>query len=404
MADSEVSHRPGPAIPLTRWADRQLRALAKLTGSDRIARLAGATIMGERAIAEGHIITGKVSAGPGTSRLMKTCDGEWFALTIPRPSDREVLPALFRNAEFDVHDDDAIAAQVAQCNCAELVEQGREVGLPVAFTNEVPASEPVSVIASGPSRRRLSGARPLVIDLSAIWAGPLTGQLFWLAGAEVVKVESKSRPDALRDFDAGFFHLINQGKSSIVVDFSNDAAMSALIDLIRRADIVIESSRPRALLQLGIDADALVRETPGLVWLSITGHGATGEAANWVGIGHECGVAGGLSRALEQVTGEVGFVGDAIADPLTGIIAAVEGWRAYRDGRACRIGFALSAIAAKALAEERAADPAALDDELRAWGAATGQPFPAIEQRKIEAAVSPFGADTRKWLGNLEQC
>jgi crotonobetainyl-CoA:carnitine CoA-transferase CaiB-like acyl-CoA transferase len=214
----------------------------------------------------------------------------------------------------------------------------------------------------------------------------------------VVKVESLTRPDLIRRDDPATFDLINQGKASVVVDFHSAREKAALTDLIRRADFVIESSRPRALRQLGIDADALVSEVPGLVWLSVTGHGATGEAANWAGIGNDCGVAGGLSRALAEVTGEVGYVGDAIADPLTGITGALAGWRAYRSGRACRIGLAMSAIVARALAEERAHDAAALAGELRAWGLAEGRPFPRVRRREMLAPVHPLGADTATWF------
>jgi crotonobetainyl-CoA:carnitine CoA-transferase CaiB-like acyl-CoA transferase len=270
--------------------------------------------------------------------------------------------------------------------------------LPVASADEVPVSPPMSVIAQGPKRDMPRKAAPLVIDLSSIWAGPLIGHLLWLTGAEVVKVESRNRPDLIRGGDPATFELINQGKASVLVDFHSDAEKAALIALIRRADFVIESSRPRALRHLGIDADALVREVPGLVWLSVTGHGATGEAANWAGIGHDCGVAGGLSRALAEATGEIGYVGDAIADPLTGIVGAIAGWRAYQAGESCRIGLAMSAIAALALAEERARDPAALTAELRAWGAALGQPFPQVRRREMFAPVHELGADTAAWV------
>lgn len=244
----------------------------------------------------------------------------------------------------------------------------------------------------------MPGSRPLVVDLSAIWAGPLIGHLLWLAGAEVVKVESLTRPDLIRRDDPATFDLINQGKASAVVDFHSHAEKARLTDLIRRADFVIESSRPRALRQLGIDADALVREVPGLVWLSVTGHGATGEAAHWAGIGNDCGVAGGLSRALADATGEIGYVGDAIADPLTGITGAIEAWRAYASGQACRIGLAMSAITARALGEERAHDPVVLEEELKAWGAAVGQAFPKVRRREMFEPVHAFGADTAAWL------
>ena len=234
--------------------------------------------------------------------------------------------------------------------------------------------------------------------MSAIWAGPLTGHLLWLAGAEVVKVESLTRPDLIRRDDPATFDLINQGKASVVVDFHSDTEKARLVALIRRADFVIESSRPRALRHLGIDAAALVRDTPGLVWLSVTGHGANGEAANWAGIGNDCGVAAGLSRALADAAGEIGYVGDAIADPLTGITGAIEAWRTYLTGEACRIGLAMSAITARALAEERAHDPAVLDAELKAWGAATAEPFPKVRRREMFEPVHDFGTDTAAWL------
>lgn len=389
---------PDPAIPLARWADRRLRRLAEETGSARIASLDGATILGERGSNGGYVINGRISAGIGGSRLMPTRDGGWFALTIIRTEDRELLPALFQDDGFDIHDPDAIAREAARHDCAELVARGRMLGLPVASADETPASPSVEIMATGPLRERGPGHRPLVIDLSAIWAGPLAGHLLWLTGAEVVKVESESRPDLIRRDDPATFDLTNQGKASVLVDLTDGGRKAALIQLIRRADFVIESSRVRALRQFGIDADSLVRTTPGLVWLSVTGHGATGEAANWAGIGNDCGVAAGLSRALADATGEIGYVGDAIADPLTGITAALEGWRAYRAGEARRIGLSMSAITALALAEERAHDPAMLNAELRGWGAAAGQPFPKVPRRAMLAPVQELGADTAAWL------
>jgi crotonobetainyl-CoA:carnitine CoA-transferase CaiB-like acyl-CoA transferase len=268
----------------------------------------------------------------------------------------------------------------------------------VASVDEAPPNPPVELLGTGPRRTHAPGHRPLVIDLSAIWAGPLIGHLLWLAGAEVIKVESLTRPDLIRRDDPATFDLINQGKANLALDFADDGQKAVLTDLIRRADFVVESSRVRALKQLGIDAEALVREVPGLVWLSVTGHGATGEAANWAGIGHDCGVAAGLTRAMADACGEIGYVGDALPDPLTGITAALEGWRAYKRGEAQRLGFAMSAIAAQALREERDRDPEGLDADLRAWGAAVGQVFPRVTRRELLAPVRLFGADNARFL------
>jgi len=256
----------------------------------------------------------------------------------------------------------------------------------------------------GNRRQRAKGYRPLVVDLTAIWAGPLAGHLLWLAGAEVVKIESSRRPDLFRGSDPQSFAVINQGKDSADLDLTDPVQRDKLVELIRKADIVIEASRPRALRHLGVDADALVSEVPGLVWLTITGHGATGEAANWIGVGNDCAVAGGISRALAEAAGEIGYVGDALADPLTGITVALEGWRACQAGEAARIGFAMSAIMARAIAEEREHDAAAFQAELRAWGAAVCKLFPKIPPREVTGPVRDLGADTEKWFGPVKTC
>lgn len=401
---TEALSSSGPALPLARWADRQLKAMAHDHGVPALAALQGATLMGERGSNGSYRIGGRISAGLGGSRLMQTRDGGWFALTLIRNEDRELLPALFGDADLPIHDANAIAAAVRRHDCADLVARGRALGLPVASIDETPASSPFELLVRGTKRSRPGHHRPLVIDLSAIWAGPLAGHLFWQAGMDVIKVESPTRPDLIRRDDPTTFDLINQGKANVLVDFSDDAEKAALVALIRRADIVIESSRPRALLHLGIDAGNLVRETPGLVWLSVTGHGATGEPANWVGIGNDCGVAGGLSRAMAELTGEIGYVGDAIADPLTGITAAREGLRALKSGLGQRIGLSMSAITAMALADERAFDRAAINAELRTWGTSVGAPFPPVERRALQAEARQIGADTARYLPELAQC
>ena len=83
-------------------------------------------------------------------------------------------------------------------------------------------------------------------------------------------------------------------------------------------DVVIESSRPRALEQLGLDAATVMTGERACVWIRITGHGR--DQPNRVALGDDAAVAGGLVAV--DADGPV-FVGDAIADPLTGALAAL---------------------------------------------------------------------------------
>ena len=391
---------PAPAIPLAGCADEALAALAKLTASSAIAQLDGATLLGERAMLAGLRIPGRVAAG-GSCHLLDAV-GDTVALNLARAEDRELLPALFEADDLDAQDDAAIARRCALRDAGALVARGRSMGLAMALECEVPAAPAnscVELVAGSPAPPPARRA-PRVLDLSALWAGPLAAHLLWLAGADVVKVESRKRPDATRDGDRAFHALLNQGKASVVLDFADAADRRALLALIAASDIVIEAARPRALEHLGIDAAHIVRTTPGLAWVTITGHGAEGEAAGWVGFGDDLGVAGGLSAALRAATGQTGFVGDAIADPLTGVTAALVAWEAWTSRWGGRFGLSMSAIAAHCLAQARAEDPGTLQAALIAWGAAAGAPFAEVRRRPV-GRVARFGEDTQAQLARV---
>src|SRR5207302_84064 len=73
------------------------------------------------------------------------------------------------------------------------------------------------------------------------------------AGARVVKVESVNRPDGARAGPSEFFDLLNAGKEGVALDFEREPRH--LHDLLSRADVVVEASRPRALAQFDIAAE-----------------------------------------------------------------------------------------------------------------------------------------------------
>jgi hypothetical protein len=402
---------PGNFIPLASIAQHALTRLAVASGSAALRALDGVTLLGERAMRAGLRIPGKASAGGGC-RLFDA-RGDTIALNLARSADRDMLPALFEDDRLDGNDDAAIAACIGRTDAHALVTRGRSMGLAITAEHDRwPALEhtplfgrngsaaPWTELAAGP-RAAAPGAAapgvatpgssaamrsaPRVVDLSALWAGPLAGHLLWLAGAEVVKVESRSRPDTMRGAEGDFYALINQGKATVGVDLTDESERRALLSLIASSDIVIEAARPRALKQLGIDADRIVRDTPGLVWISITAHGATGEAADWVGFGDDCGVSGGLSAALRSATGRTGFVGDALADPLTGAFAALAAWQAWTSGRGARLGLAMSHVVARCLAAAKHENADALQACLRTWESACGQPFPNVARRAVTA-------------------
>lgn len=379
-----------PAVPLTRWADGVLADLARTTGSAEIGRLRGVDLMTERAAANGWRVPGNRSAGGGC-RLFDAADG-MVALNLARADDRALMPALF-GAEMPDCSDSAVAKCFRLKRAKTIVQRGRDMGLAIAAVDaDLGASSSALYVAHDRPAHSQRAGRLRVVDLSALWAGPLAGHLLWLAGADVVKVESRQRPDSMRRSDPELFARLQQGQRSVCVDLTDSADRAALMLLLQSADVVIESTRPRALQQLGIVAEHLVQGRPGLVWLSITGHGTQGEAANWIGFGDDCGVAGGLSSLLWQEAAVQGFVGDAIADPLTGMFAALVAARALEEKRGGRFTVSMAGVVAAAIRSEQAADRSALGADLRRWAAARGGLFPAVPARRL-AEVAACGAD-----------
>src|SRR5258706_4603672 len=181
-------------IPLAAAADQMLRQLAQGTGSSAIAALDGATLLGERAMLFRWRIPGRMAAGGGCQ--LYAARDDLVALNLARQADRELLPALLQLEIANWHDAALITAAIARSEAQTLLERGRLLGLAIAAEHErAPArgSDCRRLITGGsaPAPRR---AAPRVVDLSALWAGPLAAHLLWLAGAAGVQDQSRPRP------------------------------------------------------------------------------------------------------------------------------------------------------------------------------------------------------------------
>jgi len=301
--------------------------------------LDGAALLGERAAIAGFGRRGAVSVG-GAARFERASDG-WVVLNLPRPDDVRCLPALLE-ADVDTDDWPSIAALVAARSSAGLVERGRLLGLAISAPDECPpASSPVRVLTQGCERTPVD--RPLVVDLTSLWAGPLAGSILVAAGARVIKVEGRGRPDGARVGPKPFFDLMNAGKETLMIDFSDRADLRLLRTLMERADLVIEASRPRVMEQLGIRPAALAVNAA-TSWISITGHGRTDDPTR-IGFGDDAAVAGGLW--VDEAAGPA-FVADAVADPLTGMVAGALGAELLAGDRATVVDVPLARVAARA--------------------------------------------------------
>lgn len=384
---------------LAACADGALAALVALAPPGALAGLRGSWLLAERAPFTGFRRNGPVSPG-GSCRLLATADGT-IAVNLAREDDWALLPAWL---EAEVATDwVSVATCVRDRPSAALLAQARLLGLAVAASPEAALppwlsfapSSPAGASAASPSVRA-----PRVVDLSSLWAGPLCGHLLHRLGAEVVKVESLQRPDGARRGSPKFFDLLNAGKRSVALDLASEAGRARLRALLAAADIVIEASRPRALRQMGIEAEALVQQRPSLIWLSLTGYGRESEWENAIAYGDDAAVAGGLSAVLQQAHGEAMFGGDAIADPLTGLHAALVAWARWQQGRGGVHALSLAGLVREVLDFDATAD---LPGRMAEWTArleGSGQHIATPRRREPAGRAAALGADTAAVLAD----
>jgi hypothetical protein len=310
-------------------------ALDRIAAVFPSAPLPGVDVLGERAAIAGLAREGPWSCG-GSFRTFPTLHG-WLGLSLPRPTDLELVPAL-------VGDDEvadpwmAIKAWASTQRTDEALERAILLELACASSREAqPERSPVVTSVAGPRRDRRD--RPCVVDLTSLWAGPLCARILGLCGAEVIKVESTRRLDGARSGPAAFFDLLHAGHRMVALDLTDPDDVAALRRLIAKSDLVLEASRARALRRLGILGEDVV--AAGTSWLSIT---AYGRPVDRIGFGDDVAVGAGLYVTDDD---EVLPCGDALADPLAGVSAAAAAVEVLAGERAALIDVSMHHVSAE---------------------------------------------------------
>lgn len=166
-----------------------------------------------------------------------------------------------------------------------------------------------------------------VLELGTLIAGPYCGRLLGDMGADVVKIEAPDRPDPLREWGQAsggqqyFWTVHARNKRCVSLDLRVPEGRAVFLDLVRTADVVVESFRPGTLERWGLGYDVLTQYNPGLVLARVSGYGQTGPYASRAGYAS---VAEGIS-GLRHLNG---FPGQApprmalsLGDSLAGLFA-----------------------------------------------------------------------------------
>jgi formyl-CoA transferase len=168
----------------------------------------------------------------------------------------------------------------------------------------------------------LKGVR--VVELSTVITAPLTGLMLADLGADIIKVEPP-QGDPFRSFRGGQyspnFVAYNRGKRGIKLDLRTDAGRSILLELVARADVLLENYRPGIMAKLGLGEDLLEVTNARLIHCSITGFGETGPySARPAYDNVAVALSGILSLQVDPLHPQSS--GPTIADNATGMYAA----------------------------------------------------------------------------------
>jgi len=181
----------------------------------------------------------------------------------------------------------------------------------------------------------LDGIR--VLDLSRILAGPSAAQLLGDLGADVVKVEKPGEGDDTRKWgppfvmgrdgkptaESAYYLCANRNKRSIEIDIASPEGQALVLELLEKADILIENYKVGGLKAYGLSYEQLKDRFPRLIYCSITGFGQTGPYAQRAGYDFMIQGMGGIMSVTGEPDGEPMKVGVGIADVMTGMYATV---------------------------------------------------------------------------------
>jgi crotonobetainyl-CoA:carnitine CoA-transferase CaiB-like acyl-CoA transferase len=165
-----------------------------------------------------------------------------------------------------------------------------------------------------PGSRPLDGVR--VIDATAWWAGPMAGQLLALLGADVIHVESVSRPDAVRTVTpptpgpwwerSPCFFGNNAGKRGITLDLDDPRGLELMKRLIAKSDVVLENFSPRVFERFGLDWPQVRAANDQAIFARMPAFGLDGPWRDRVG----------FAQTMEQITGLASATGFPDEPPM----------------------------------------------------------------------------------------
>lgn len=201
-----------------------------------------------------------------------------------------------------------------------------------------------------------------VLDFSALLPGPFGTMLLADMGAEVVRLESPTRPDMVRalppmeDGISVCHAYLNRSKKSLAIDLKKPEGVELVKKLVQEYDIVVEQFRPGVMDRLGVGYEALKAANPRIIYCSITGYGQdgpyrdrAGHDMNYLSIAGITGYNGRKASGPGPINVQVADVAGGSYHAVMGILAAVIHRQQTGEGQAIDISMTDAAFSMHAL-------------------------------------------------------
>lgn len=183
-----------------------------------------------------------------------------------------------------------------------------------------------------------------VLDLSRVYAAPEGSMILADLGADVIRVEAPEGTDSMRDWgpfmngESTYYFSANRNKRSITINLKEEKGKNLFLQMVKKADIVIENFKTGTLEKLGLAYENLKAVNEQIILCSVTGYGQTGPYKSEAGFDPVIQALSGVMDVTGQPDGEPTKVGIPIADILTGKFVAISLLAALRMRDLNKIG------------------------------------------------------------------
>jgi benzylsuccinate CoA-transferase BbsF subunit len=199
------------------------------------------------------------------------------------------------------------------------------------MTFEPPRTAPHAVASHA-----LAGIR--VVDFSWVMAGPLATKMLAAMGAEVIKIESATRPEHVKRY--GWSSILNAGKLSCTINLAMPEGQALLRRLLGMSDILVENFSAGVLTKYGLGYEALRSVQPDLIYVSASGVGREGPQRDALAYGTLLQAYSGRAGMIAEPNPQLEAMGilPAWTDPVTAmweccaILAAIRHRRHTGEG------------------------------------------------------------------------